>query len=257
MDSELRTWDLYELSGAVNPDTLEAMKALFRRFRGLRQKGIEGVEYGALQESWCAFVRRWNRMKEAGEDFVAWLNHREAAIEEHSLSELRHRICGFTYHDVHRMCYVHVAEGCDSCLRPRPTEEEWRAHIVERPLGEDEKSWIQRYRRSLSEFARSVNIAGSRWRRPQRSRSPPMHRGIAIGNTHSRSRSRSRGRLHRRSHSPARGRRSQSRSHSFRPDYWTRQASSRSLEQRPEHPGGDWIAAPTYRPSEISQASEP
>ncbi|ETI37355.1 hypothetical protein F443_16643 [Phytophthora nicotianae P1569] len=144
MDSELRTWDLYELSGAVNPDTLEAMKALFRRFRGLRQKGIEGVEYGALQESWCAFVRRWNRMKEAGEDFVAWLNHREAAIEEHSLSELRHRICGFTYHDVHRMCYVHVAEGCDSCLRPRPTEEEWRAHIVERPLGEDEKSWIQR-----------------------------------------------------------------------------------------------------------------
>ncbi|ETP05288.1 hypothetical protein F441_18074 [Phytophthora nicotianae CJ01A1] len=75
MDSELRTWDLYELSGAVNPDTLEAMRALFRRFRGLRQKGIEGVEYGALQESWCAFVRRWNRMKEAGEDFVAWLNH--------------------------------------------------------------------------------------------------------------------------------------------------------------------------------------
>ncbi|ETN02906.1 hypothetical protein PPTG_15859 [Phytophthora nicotianae INRA-310] len=49
MDSELRTWDLYKLSGVVNPDTLEAMKALFRRFPGLRQKGIEGVEFGALQ----------------------------------------------------------------------------------------------------------------------------------------------------------------------------------------------------------------
>ncbi|ETO66120.1 hypothetical protein F444_16643 [Phytophthora nicotianae P1976] len=109
MDSELRTWDLYKLSGVVNPDTLEAMKALFRRFPGLRQKGIEGVEFGALQESWCAFVRRWNRMKEAGEDFVAWLNHREAAIAEHSLSELHHRICGFTYHNVHTFTLLKAA----------------------------------------------------------------------------------------------------------------------------------------------------
>ncbi|ETN11250.1 hypothetical protein PPTG_10189 [Phytophthora nicotianae INRA-310] len=99
MDSELRTWDLYDLSGAVNPDTPEAMKTYFRRFRGLRQKSIEGVGYGALQESWCAFVRRWNRMTQTGEDFVAWLESREGTISEHSLSELRRRICDHTFHD--------------------------------------------------------------------------------------------------------------------------------------------------------------
>ncbi|ETP48697.1 hypothetical protein F442_05621 [Phytophthora nicotianae P10297] len=107
MDSELRTWDLYDLSGA---------------------KSTEGVEYGALQESWCAFVRRWNRMTQTGEDFVALLESREGTISEHSLSELRRRICDHTFHDVSRMCYVHVAEGCETCNGPRPTEEDWRVH---------------------------------------------------------------------------------------------------------------------------------
>ncbi|ETP47849.1 hypothetical protein F442_06284, partial [Phytophthora nicotianae P10297] len=171
------------------------MKTYFHCFRGLRQKSIEGVEYGALQESWCAFVRRWNRMSQTGEDFVAWLESREGAFSEHSLSELRRRICDHTFQDVSRMCYVHVAEGCETCTGPRPTEEDWRAHVAERPLGEDENILIQRYRRSLSELARSVNTAGSRRRRFQRSNSPPTRRGISAG--HARSRSRSRGRSRR------------------------------------------------------------
>ncbi|KAG2959182.1 hypothetical protein PC118_g23149 [Phytophthora cactorum] len=73
MDSRLRPWALYDLSGA--------------------QKGVEGVEYGALQESWCAFIWRWNRMVEEDDSFVGWLVYREEIIKDHSLSELRERVC--------------------------------------------------------------------------------------------------------------------------------------------------------------------
>ncbi|KAG2873373.1 hypothetical protein PC114_g25894 [Phytophthora cactorum] len=56
-------------------------------------KGVEGVEYGALQESWCAFIWRWNRMVEEDDSFVGWLVYREEIIKDHSLSELRERVC--------------------------------------------------------------------------------------------------------------------------------------------------------------------
>ncbi|KAG2796466.1 hypothetical protein PC111_g21711 [Phytophthora cactorum] len=42
MDNRLRPWALYDLSGAPTADTLDTMKDHFRRFRGLRQKGVEG-----------------------------------------------------------------------------------------------------------------------------------------------------------------------------------------------------------------------
>ncbi|KAG3172822.1 hypothetical protein PI126_g1149 [Phytophthora idaei] len=93
MDNRLRPWALYDLSGAQAPDTLDTMKDHFRRFRGLRRKGVEGVGYGALQESWCAFIRRWNRTVEEDESFVGWLVYREEIIKDHSLSELRERVC--------------------------------------------------------------------------------------------------------------------------------------------------------------------
>ncbi|KAL3672001.1 hypothetical protein V7S43_002666 [Phytophthora oleae] len=32
MDDELRPWDLYALSGALSPDTINGMKEYFRRF---------------------------------------------------------------------------------------------------------------------------------------------------------------------------------------------------------------------------------
>ncbi|KAG2762511.1 hypothetical protein PC129_g21427 [Phytophthora cactorum] len=43
MDNRLRPWALYDLSGAPTADTLDTMKDHFRRFRGLRQKGVEGT----------------------------------------------------------------------------------------------------------------------------------------------------------------------------------------------------------------------
>ncbi|KAG3136508.1 hypothetical protein PI124_g19870 [Phytophthora idaei] len=146
MDNRLRPWALYDLSGAQAPDTLDTMKDHFRRFRGLRQKGVEGVGYGALQESWCASIRRWNRTVEEDESFVGWLVYREEIIKDHTLLELRERVCSDAWEDMRRICYVRVAEGCESCAGPRPTVEEWKAHIAEYPLGAQERGWIGKYK---------------------------------------------------------------------------------------------------------------
>ncbi|KAG1697864.1 hypothetical protein DVH05_015818 [Phytophthora capsici] len=281
MDSELRTWDLYDLSGAVASDSLETMKSIFRRFRGLRQKGIEGVEYGALQESWCAFIKRWNRMKQSGEDFLAWLERRECVVAENSLSELRSRVCGLTYHDLARMCYVSVAEGCETCTGPRPTEADWNKHVAERPLGSAEDDWVQRYKRALSEASRSTSGAGTSRRRSQRSRSPltatragedradrglrshprSRHRTRSRSQLRSqrRSRSRSRGRSRRRSPSPVRVPRSRSRSwsRSIWADLRAPEGPTHTREPRLGRREEDWRGAPMYRPQGEIQASEP
>ena len=62
MDQQIIPWALYDVSGAHAPDSLGTMQDYFKRFRGLRGKSLEGVAYDALQSSWCAFIRRWNRM---------------------------------------------------------------------------------------------------------------------------------------------------------------------------------------------------
>ncbi|CAI5726895.1 unnamed protein product [Peronospora destructor] len=70
MNQELWPWALYDLSGATTPDSQDTMRDHFRRFRERRGKGVSGVCYDHLQRSWCAFIRRWNRMVESGESFA-------------------------------------------------------------------------------------------------------------------------------------------------------------------------------------------
>ncbi|OWY97430.1 hypothetical protein PHMEG_00032035 [Phytophthora megakarya] len=62
MDSKLTPWELYDLSTALQTDTPDTMRDHFRRFCASREKPIEGAGHTALQRSWCAFIRRWNRM---------------------------------------------------------------------------------------------------------------------------------------------------------------------------------------------------
>ncbi|OWZ01310.1 hypothetical protein PHMEG_00027330 [Phytophthora megakarya] len=93
MDSELAPWPLYDLSAAVQPDTPDTMRDHFRRFRATRKKGIEDAGHEALQRSWCAFIRRLNRMPHEGESLPQWLAYQEEMLRYHSLSELRWRIC--------------------------------------------------------------------------------------------------------------------------------------------------------------------
>uniref|UniRef100_H3H7M1 Uncharacterized protein n=1 Tax=Phytophthora ramorum TaxID=164328 RepID=H3H7M1_PHYRM len=114
MDRELKPWALYDLSGAKSPGSLEEMTGYFRRFRALRGKSLTGVSHDALQRSWCAMIVRWNRMHQEGSNFVAWLTSREEVVGEHSLSELRARVCKNAWESDHD-CYVHVREGCTSC----------------------------------------------------------------------------------------------------------------------------------------------
>ncbi|KAI9989225.1 hypothetical protein PInf_019386 [Phytophthora infestans] len=204
MNEVLRPWALYDISGAQDPESLDEMKDLFRRFRALRQKPVDGVDHSALQESWCAFIRRWNRTQAQEENLVDWIAYREEIIGGHSLGELRVRICDSAWNADDRICYVRVAEGCRRCVSSRPTTDEWRAHVAEHPLSDRENAWIQRYRRSLSENASAASRAGSRRHSSRRSASPPLRWDYE--NSGRRSRSRSRDRQQRRSRSRSRGR---------------------------------------------------
>ena len=70
---------LYDLSGARAPDSLETMQDHLGRFRGLRVKNLEGISYDALQSSWCAFIRRWNRMQEEGHSIARWVTEQRSS----------------------------------------------------------------------------------------------------------------------------------------------------------------------------------
>ena len=92
MDQQLIPWALYDLSGVHAPDSLETMQDYFQPFRGLRGKSLEGIAYDALQSSWCAFIRRWNRMLEDGRSFPQWLANREDLRADHSIGALREKV---------------------------------------------------------------------------------------------------------------------------------------------------------------------
>ncbi|ETI32996.1 hypothetical protein F443_20283 [Phytophthora nicotianae P1569] len=106
MDEELTSWALYDLTPADSPDTPDNMREYFRRFRAARHKTIEGAGHEALQHSWCAFIKRWNLMQPGA--FVQWLDHREVMLQDHSLSELRNRLCEFAWSG-NQFCYVHLS----------------------------------------------------------------------------------------------------------------------------------------------------
>ncbi|ETM30752.1 hypothetical protein L914_21573, partial [Phytophthora nicotianae] len=69
MDDAISPWDLYDLSGAVNPDTLSTMIDHFRRFRATRKKNIEVADQQGLRRSWCAFIRRWNQILDSVQSY--------------------------------------------------------------------------------------------------------------------------------------------------------------------------------------------
>ncbi|POM67390.1 LOW QUALITY PROTEIN: Hypothetical protein PHPALM_16623 [Phytophthora palmivora] len=128
------------------------MQDYFRRFRALRGKGIDGVAHDSLQRSWCAMIVRWNWMLRESDNFVAWLANREEVVGEHSLRDLRTRVCTNAWND-DRICYVQVREGCAVCgSSEHYSEMDWSREVAERPLGESEQSWIAKYRRALNEW---------------------------------------------------------------------------------------------------------
>ncbi|CAI5722735.1 unnamed protein product [Peronospora destructor] len=141
MDQGLWPWALYDLSGAKAPDSQDTIRDYFRRFRKC---------YDHLQRSWCAFIRRWNRMVESGESFAGWLTDKEKLRANHSLEVLRERSSENASNE-NRLCYVHATEGCRSCeSSARPTKEQLEAHIAECPLSDHEHSWIRKYERIIA-----------------------------------------------------------------------------------------------------------
>ena len=65
------------------------MQDYFSRFGELREKSLEGIAYDALQISWRAFIRRWNRMLEDGSSFLQWLANREDLRADRSIGSTR------------------------------------------------------------------------------------------------------------------------------------------------------------------------
>ena len=150
---------------------MQTMQDYFRRFRALRGKSLQGTTYDALQYSWCAFIQRWNRMYENGNNFQQWLANREEFRADHSIGALREKVCENAWNE-DRLCYVHVNEGCTSCNSvPRPSRDDWEKHIAECPLSERERVWIAKYERSLSERRAAVIRGAPHWRHHSRQRS--------------------------------------------------------------------------------------
>lgn len=57
MELELSS-PLYDISGAVEPDTRETMVRHWQRFRGIHGKRTNGLDYMSLQTSWYALIKR-------------------------------------------------------------------------------------------------------------------------------------------------------------------------------------------------------
>ena len=113
-------------------------------------------------------------MLEDGRSFPMWLATREDLRADHSLGALRDRVCEDAWNE-DRLCYVHVNEGCYSCdSMRRPTRDEWRRHIAERPPSELEQSWIGKYERSMHEWraATTRGVPRRQYHFRQRSQSP-------------------------------------------------------------------------------------
>ncbi|KAG2961125.1 hypothetical protein PC119_g26202 [Phytophthora cactorum] len=79
-----------------------------------------------------------------------------------------------------RICYVHMREGCPRCsqVRDRPTREDWDVQFDMWGPSDEERRWIGRYERSLSQRAQSQVRRGGTRRDPSRgSRSRSRPRG--------------------------------------------------------------------------------
>ncbi|KAL3670306.1 hypothetical protein V7S43_004617 [Phytophthora oleae] len=113
LDTDLRPWQLYDLSGASAPDSIDTMIAYWSRYRALRGK-TSASEYHALQYSWCAFIKRWNERHRLGQPFVVWLEDEEEKRRCRSLGALRKQVCTMAW-EVERICFVEVVEGCRVC----------------------------------------------------------------------------------------------------------------------------------------------
>ncbi|CAH0491683.1 unnamed protein product [Peronospora farinosa] len=106
MDGDLKPWRLYGLEGSVEPEPLEVMKDLIKRYRTVRGKATNNAYTDdALQRSWCAFIRRWNASRREGTSFTSWLDGREGTRDRHAIGDLRRRICRMNCDEYH-LCYV-------------------------------------------------------------------------------------------------------------------------------------------------------
>ncbi|KAE8896965.1 hypothetical protein PF005_g22710 [Phytophthora fragariae] len=69
------------------------MKEYFTRYQQIRgEETNNAYMHGALQRSWCAFIRRWNAAGREGLSFTSWLKDREASRSTCAIGDHRARV---------------------------------------------------------------------------------------------------------------------------------------------------------------------
>ncbi|OWZ19282.1 hypothetical protein PHMEG_0006499 [Phytophthora megakarya] len=96
-----------------------------------------------------------------GESLPQGRTYREDMLRDHSLSELRWRICRDSWLD-DRFCFVHLKQGCYSCwTSDRPAQQLWKREVTERPLDVAQSGWIAKYNRTLFDVEWASNRGAS------------------------------------------------------------------------------------------------
>ncbi|ETI57419.1 hypothetical protein L914_00241 [Phytophthora nicotianae] len=159
MEEDLKPWELYSVSSAEEPETLDTMEVFFARYRATRGKATN-----------FAYTHDACPSRPGFED-------RESNRSNHAIGELREHVCQLAQHEW-RICYVHLVEGCANCseTRDRPIRTEWEHQLELLPLSELEQAEIRRgSRRCRRSCCRSHSRDRSHSQR-QQSRSPERAR---------------------------------------------------------------------------------
>ncbi|CAH0473895.1 unnamed protein product [Peronospora belbahrii] len=134
----LRVWTLYDCSGIQQSREDEVMADMWRRWKATRRKPVTAnlaVTQYSLDESWTAFVRRWNSKSHFGE----LLPYRKEQRRKYGLSDLREKVCTMCWNAGRPYCYLRRCKGCQFRRGEQaPTRDEWELILAQYPMTVEE-----------------------------------------------------------------------------------------------------------------------
>uniref|UniRef100_M4BXQ8 Uncharacterized protein n=1 Tax=Hyaloperonospora arabidopsidis (strain Emoy2) TaxID=559515 RepID=M4BXQ8_HYAAE len=123
----LRVWEQYDYSGIERSRGDEEMSDMWRRWRQIRGKptsATRAVRRSSLDQSWTAFIRRWNTEP----SFYELVPLREEQRRRYGFAESRERVCELSWIADRPSCFVHWRKYYHHCKRhviARPVRAQW------------------------------------------------------------------------------------------------------------------------------------
>ncbi|CAI5705685.1 unnamed protein product [Peronospora effusa] len=151
MDGDLKPWRLYGLEGAVEPRATGGYEGPLHVISySKRQSGEHRIYRRCVAEILVCLHLALDASGRKGTSFTSWLDGREGSRDRHAIGDLRRCICRMTC-DEYNVYYVHVREGCPTCIMgiSRPVWQEWDNFVCTRGMFDHIRPWIARYKRSL------------------------------------------------------------------------------------------------------------